>query len=425
MAGEFTAGLSGGQRKLLLFELIFQRTVTQSELLIVLDEPFAGVTDDFVPFIVDRLNEMRQKHNILLVTNDHVETLTNMADNNITVSAIDRSVVRINDRENVDREKAIQALSIGDGYVYTPSGADLKFFFDVELWNNASLYGVAIFTMFCCALLLATFWNSDESSQALVLTASGIISVFCINPYLLSLVDWRDAMNEEAEALVHASKGMNKAFKLVLTLFLAFVIATLQFGVVNATIDGLSSARYWVGILFDNVSLIFPFICFGIYTHLPFQATQILGSFPFLFTIFFSTTFSPGSGVRGLNDLRYLFTRFYFWCMVPSVQASMEGCPRDNVVLVYLILSGLLGVFLFLGLKLTLSFNKTARVAEKERVKRANLDDDEFITLQTEMYGQKVLRRLRHENSSSSLKSDDTTSRHGEAASIASRPKRQ
>lgn len=36
MAGEFTAGLSGGQRKLLLFELICQRTRDQSELLIAL-----------------------------------------------------------------------------------------------------------------------------------------------------------------------------------------------------------------------------------------------------------------------------------------------------------------------------------------------------------------------------------------------------
>jgi len=42
MAGQFTAGLSGGQRKMLLFELIVQRTANQSELLIVLDEPFAG-----------------------------------------------------------------------------------------------------------------------------------------------------------------------------------------------------------------------------------------------------------------------------------------------------------------------------------------------------------------------------------------------
>ena len=67
IAGQFMAGLSGGQRKLLLFELIFQRTALQDNLLIVLDEPFAGVTDDFVPFIVKRLNEMRQKQTFYLL----------------------------------------------------------------------------------------------------------------------------------------------------------------------------------------------------------------------------------------------------------------------------------------------------------------------------------------------------------------------
>jgi hypothetical protein len=51
MAGEFTPGLSGGQRKMLLFELIVQRaSQSGQQLLIVLDEPFAGVTDDFVPW---------------------------------------------------------------------------------------------------------------------------------------------------------------------------------------------------------------------------------------------------------------------------------------------------------------------------------------------------------------------------------------
>ena len=80
MAGEFTAGLSGGQRKMMLFELVRQRTESSNDLLIVLDEPFAGVTDDFVPYITSVLEEMRTKHNILLVTNDHVGTLTKLAD---------------------------------------------------------------------------------------------------------------------------------------------------------------------------------------------------------------------------------------------------------------------------------------------------------------------------------------------------------
>ena len=127
------AGLSGGQRKLLLFELIFQRTALQDNLLIVLDEPFAGVTDDFVPFIVKRLNEMRQKHNILLVTNDHVDTLKRMADNTVIVSAIDRTKVTINEKGGVDRDIALLAMSIGDEYQHSTNNQDLKFFLDVEL----------------------------------------------------------------------------------------------------------------------------------------------------------------------------------------------------------------------------------------------------------------------------------------------------
>jgi ABC-type uncharacterized transport system ATPase subunit len=125
------AGLSGGQRKLLIFELICQRTAGQSDLLLVFDEPFAGVTDDFVPFIVQRLNELRQRH-ILLVTNDHVETLENMADNTIVVSATDRSVVQINGLNRVNREKAILALSVGNDFAYNATWDDLRFFLDVR-----------------------------------------------------------------------------------------------------------------------------------------------------------------------------------------------------------------------------------------------------------------------------------------------------
>ena len=114
MAGEFVAGLSGGQRKMLAFELVRQRTSSQSDLLIVLDEPFAGVTDDFVPFITERLAEMARKHNLVLVTNDHIEVLTEMADSTITVSAIDRSKVCV-DGKSHERELVLHALAKGEG----------------------------------------------------------------------------------------------------------------------------------------------------------------------------------------------------------------------------------------------------------------------------------------------------------------------
>jgi hypothetical protein len=295
---------------LLLFELICQRTADQSNLLLVFDEPFAGVTDDFVPFIVDRLNELRQHHNILLVTNDHVDTLKNMADNTIVVSAIDRSTVQINGLTKVNREKAILALSVGDGFVHKSSSADLKFFFDVEVTNNGAIAGVAAFTIFAYSLFLLTFWNSGREFGALVIVAASIIAYFCVNPYLLALADWRTYMREEAEALLHMSVGLNNALKSLLTFALIVVVSLIEWGVVNAVVDGFEGGKYWWGMLTDSASLTFPFIFFGIYTLLPFQAVQIFASLPFLFMIFFSTTFSPGSGVQGLKALRYLFARY-------------------------------------------------------------------------------------------------------------------
>ena len=410
MAGEFTAGLSGGQRKLLLFELIYQRTKEQSDLLIALDEPFAGVTDDFVDFIVERLNEMRQKHNVLLVTNDHVETLTKMADNTITVSAIDRSNVDINELGKVDREKAIAALSIGDEYTYKASGADLKFFWQTEVVANGSLFGVLAFTAFCNTLFLASFWDSDEDSAVLVLVAGSIIAYFCINPYLLALVDWRNFMTEEAEALLHASKGTNKALKTTLTCILLVVIALVEYGVVNAVIDGLSEFKFLLGILADSVSMTFPLICFGLYTRLPFQAVEIFGSMPFLFMIFFSTTFSPGSGIPVLKELRYLFSRFYWWCMIPGVQDDMENCPPEHLNELYMILSALLGVFLFLCVMALVKVQKAMKKIEVEN-KRAGMRDKEFVDLQVELYGEKVLRRLNRDLRSSRHSKQSETER--------------
>ena len=143
-----------------------------------LSEPFAGVTDDFVPFIVERLNEMRQKHNIVLVTNDHVSVLKGMADNTLTVSAIDRSMVKINDRQAVDRKKALLALSVGDRYVYKTGSDDLKFFFNVEVLSNSSLLGIAGFVIFLFAMVVLTFWDSDTQSASLILIAGEILAYF-------------------------------------------------------------------------------------------------------------------------------------------------------------------------------------------------------------------------------------------------------
>jgi hypothetical protein len=103
------------------------------------------VTDDFIPFIIERLNKMREEHNILLVTNDHVETLKKMADNAVIVSAIDRSKVQINEKEGIDQDLAIMAMSIGDDYKYNTTNKDLKFFINVKFSKKSGILKVAAY----------------------------------------------------------------------------------------------------------------------------------------------------------------------------------------------------------------------------------------------------------------------------------------
>ena len=91
-----------------------------------------------------------------------------------------------------------------------------------------------------------------------------------------------------------------------------------------STLPAYIVARPW---LFDILSLILPLVCLGVYSPLPFQLVQVLGSFPFLMMIFMSTTFSPGAGVAGVKGLRFLFVRFYMWCMLPTANLDLDGCP--------------------------------------------------------------------------------------------------
>merc|ERR1712226_671007 len=138
-------------------------------------------------------------------------------------------------------------------------------------------------------------------------------------------------------------KQMNRALKTALTVTVIFLVSLAEYGVVTAVIDDLSHIKFWVATFFDSASMTFPFICLGVYSHLSFQLVEIIGSMPFLLMIFFSTTFSPGSGVEIVKELRYLFSRFFFWwcnSLYPSstsrqnqkCQSSASPCRMKNFI---------------------------------------------------------------------------------------------
>ena len=75
------------------------------------------------------------------VTNDHVKALTDMADTTITVSAIDRTKIKVDDKP-FDRELALHAVALGNNYEHTPDSTDLWFFAQTELLTNPQVGGM-------------------------------------------------------------------------------------------------------------------------------------------------------------------------------------------------------------------------------------------------------------------------------------------
>jgi hypothetical protein len=391
MAGQVSKGLSGGQRKLFLFELIYQRTRNETGLLILLDEPFAGVTDDFVPWIVDRLKQMGERHNVVVVTNDYVSTLSDLADTTIQLSAIDRTKLLV-DQSHTDRAISILALSNGSEFAYKGNDSDWEFFLDIEIIHSRVLTIAALWILVSYTLFLFTFWNSSQESAALVLVANELLGYYTVLPFLLSLPDWRHYMGEESEALLHSSKGKSRLWKSFLALALLFSLALFQYGIINVVIEGLSSPAILLGIFFDCFSNQVGFIIFGLYSSLPNETAYALAGLPCIASLFFSTTYSPGAGLPVLKDLRYLFPRFYLWCMVPDVQDDMEGCPADDSVHVLLMaLSGTLYVWLFLGAMLVRMLINKARKAERKKERAAMEESHQFQTTRTRMFESKVL----------------------------------
>jgi len=151
---------------------------------------------------------------------------------------------------------------------------------------------------------------------------------------------------------------------------------------------------FFFALMFNIVALTFPLIFIALYSTLPVELVQMVGFTPFLFMIFFSTTFSPGAGVTGIKDLRYLFPRFYLWCELPGLKDSMEGCPEDRIEnMIYLFLTAQLFHTCFFALVFANHFVKKSNNEYKVNTTRElAMESDLFWTIQTELFGKSFNR---------------------------------
>jgi energy-coupling factor transporter ATP-binding protein EcfA2 len=409
IAGAHIAGLSGGQRKLLLLELVYQRTIVQTPmqtgLLIALDEPFSGVTDDFLPYILRRLRALSAVHNILIVTNDHIRALTEIADYTLTVSAVDHENVTVFHHKRIDgveidknnarrhykvnRWKAMASLSVGGQYDYNykayagSSSAsrsltkDLKFFVDVEIKSN-QFVKMTMFLLFAAfGLYVPLFWNSAMYSSVFLMIAGCSIAVITIQPYLFTLCDWRIALLEEKEALLHASPRSQMTLKFGMVILLFFLTSLFQWASINAIVDGFRSFDIYLAMLSENFSTTMPLACAGLFTTFSLETTLVLGSVLNMSMYILSTAYTPGGGLPIIKELRYLYPRFYFWCMLPDIQDRMEGCPDERLNLTLLLITGQIWWLTFVLIVLVVKlYNRSVQSKRSENLQRYSVRAD-------------------------------------------------
>jgi hypothetical protein len=78
--------------------------------------------------------------------------------------------------------------------------------------------------------------------------------------------------------------------------------------------------------------------------------------------------------------------------MIPSVQDEMEGCPDSNVNVLYMVLTGVLSLGVFLVYEAAAALLRSRRT-QKSTSKKNKMKDAEFRDLQIELYGADYMSR--------------------------------
>jgi hypothetical protein len=157
-----------------------------------------------------------------------------MSDNTITVSAIDRSKVCINDKPKVNC-RGVQVFGQHGGFeILLRCGDPLESHHVGSRWIYRDLLWPVL------VLVLGR-----RSGDYVIGLCAGA---------LISFPDWRNFMTEEAEALLHSSKDTNKFLKSFLVIVLILVISIAQFACTIAVVDGVNWYAVFMNSLADTFS---------------------------------------------------------------------------------------------------------------------------------------------------------------------------
>ena len=97
-----------------------------------------------------------------------------------------------------------------------------------------------------------------------------------------------------------------------------------------------------------------------------------------------------------VKELRYLFSRFYIFCMVPGVQDFMEGCPTSQALnMVLLCLTGISVVLVFVAIVVVRNYLRSSKKLKLQELRVSLYSNETFRALQEELFGESSSRELR------------------------------
>lgn len=98
--------------------------------------------------------------------------------------------------------------------------------------------------------------------------------------------------------------------------------------------------------------------------------------------------------------------------MIPGIQDDMEGCPDPDLNTLYMTLSALLGLFMFMIYQ---TIKTVVKSSNKKKImsKKNKLKDDEYRDLVLELYGEDALKNSMSGSTNHSSRKDKDTSHSG------------
>jgi hypothetical protein len=335
MPGAIVKGLSGGQRKLCLCAHVNQVVLASSApLLVVLDEPFAGVTTNYIPFQLDLIDDWSRKgHTIVVIDNDHHEHTTQQGWKRIELDL--RKVVRYNGQTI---EIPVPLLPVDRRPVASKYRQDLTLFLKNELFNVGTVTNTKALQAFIASLISLPFTAGPETDMGAILMAMNIVmlSMMTMGSFLPAReVQYNQIAGEASLGLITAPRFtamltiLDDLLKMTCVMCAVFAIHSIWWD--KDVVSNWPNGGFIWELMIGAIFFMWHQICITVaplLAGIPLIFVMNIYMLDMIFTFFVAGVFNPQSGVLPGN-------RYGFLGQLPAAVYTFTGSAYSPFIPVH------------------------------------------------------------------------------------------